>query len=94
MVFFKEPERRKDSVQHTGKFIINPTQTKVYVDTDGTSCERFLLCSSVSGPSISLINSSSLFACWTISFNSFMSSLKYGKPPVSELIPQMLVISL
>lgn len=39
MVFFKEPERRKDSVPHTGKFIINPTQTKVYVDTDGTSCE-------------------------------------------------------
>ena len=39
MVIFKEPERRKDSVPHTGKFIINPTQTKVYVDTDGTSCD-------------------------------------------------------
>lgn len=39
MVFFKEPERRKDSVLHSGKFIINPTSTRVYVDTDGTSCE-------------------------------------------------------
>ena len=24
---------------HSGKFIINPTPTRVYVDTDGTSCE-------------------------------------------------------
>ena len=39
MVFFKKPERGTVSAPHSGKFIINPTSNRVYVDTDGTSCE-------------------------------------------------------
>ena len=39
MVFFKELERRVASTPHSGKFIINATPTRVYVDADGTSCE-------------------------------------------------------
>ena len=39
MVFFKKPDRGIASTPHCGKFIINPTPTRVYVDTDGTSCE-------------------------------------------------------
>ena len=39
MVFFKKPERGTASAPHSGKFIINPTPTRVYVDTDATSCE-------------------------------------------------------
>jgi hypothetical protein len=39
MVFFKRPERGTTSNPHSGKFIINPTLTRMYVDTDGTSCE-------------------------------------------------------
>lgn len=39
MVLFKKPERGAVSAPHSGKFIINPTSNRVYVDTDGTSCE-------------------------------------------------------
>lgn len=39
MVFFKRPEKGRAYTPHSGKFIINPTPTRIYVDTDGTSCE-------------------------------------------------------
>ena len=39
MVFFKKLDRGIASTPHCSKFIINPTPTRVYVDTDGTSCE-------------------------------------------------------
>ena len=39
MVFFKRPEKGTISNPHSGKFIINPSPNRVYLDMDGTSCE-------------------------------------------------------